>query len=76
MTRNAGPASRGIVDRLARNTQISARKDESRLMDMALVELAGAVLALMYVIRGKDVRVISLRRASRKERSIYEQAPK
>jgi uncharacterized protein len=38
---------------------------EPRLQDVALVEMAGEVLSLVYVLRGKNVRVISFRRASR-----------
>jgi uncharacterized protein len=52
----------------------SPRKDEERLVDMATVEQAGTVLVLVYVERGADVRIISFRRASRRERSVYEQA--
>jgi uncharacterized DUF497 family protein len=50
----------------------SPRADELRLMDMALVEVAGVVLVLVYVMRQPDtVRVISLRRASKQERILY-----
>jgi uncharacterized DUF497 family protein len=50
----------------------SPRADELRLMDMALVEVAGVVLVLVYVIRHPDtVRAISLRRASKQERTLY-----
>lgn len=52
----------------------SPRRDEKRLLDMAMVELAGTVLVLVYVLRGDNVRVISFRRASRAERRFYEQA--
>ncbi len=41
-------------------------------MDIALVERAGVVLVLVYVLRdSNEVRVISLRRASKHERSLY-----
>jgi uncharacterized DUF497 family protein len=50
----------------------SPRGDEPRLMDIALVEVMGVVLALVYVERGETVRAISLRRASKAERKIYE----
>jgi uncharacterized DUF497 family protein len=46
----------------------STRAKEFRLVDIALVEVAGVVLALVYVERDDDVRVISFRRASRQER--------
>ena len=50
----------------------SARNDEARLMDVALVEVAGVVLVLVYVMREPDeVRAISLRRASKQERTLY-----
>ena len=50
----------------------SPRGGESRLIDLALVELAGVVLVLVYVLREPhEVRVISLRRASKQERSLY-----
>lgn len=50
----------------------SLRGDEPRLMDVALVEVAGVVLVLVYVTRQPDtVRAISLRRASKQERTLY-----
>ena len=50
----------------------SLRGDEARLMDIALVEVAGVVLVLVYVMREPDtVRAISLRRASKQERTLY-----
>ena len=50
----------------------SPRTDELRLVDMALVELAGVVLVLVYGMRHPDtVRAISLRRASKQERTLY-----
>ena len=52
----------------------SARADEARLMDMAMVEVAGVVLVLVYVLREpNEVRAISLRRASKQERTLYAQ---
>jgi uncharacterized DUF497 family protein len=52
----------------------SVRTDEARLMDVAMVEVAGVVLVLVYVLREpKQVRVISLRRASKQERRLYAQ---
>lgn len=53
-------------------TLISPRSGEERKQDIALVEVMGVVLALVYVERGKEIRVISLRRASRAERKLYE----
>ncbi len=45
---------------------------EQRLMDVAMVEVAGVVLVLVYVLREPDeLRAISLRRASKQERVRY-----
>ena len=52
----------------------SPRRAEPRSMDMALVEIADVVLALVYVERDGDLRVISFRRASRRERVRYVKA--
>lgn len=52
----------------------SVRNGENRLMDVAMVEVAGVILVLVYVIRGNTLRAISLRRASKTERRLYEQA--
>ena len=53
-------------------TLTSVRQGEDRLVDITLVEIHGVVLVLVYVIRSLDtVRPISLRRASRKERTLY-----
>ena len=52
----------------------STRNDEARMMDVAMVEVAGLVLVLVYVLREPNlVRVISLRRASKQERTMYAQ---
>lgn len=52
----------------------SSRKGEERKLDLALVEVMEVVLALVYVERADEVRAISLRRASRQERRMYEDA--
>lgn len=44
---------------------------EARFKDVALVEVKSAVLALVYTIRNGNVRFISFRYASRRERSRY-----
>jgi hypothetical protein len=44
---------------------------EQRFLDVALVEIEGAILALVYTIRNENVRLISFRRASRRERRAY-----
>jgi uncharacterized DUF497 family protein len=63
-----------VYDAPNKLTLESPRGDEPRLMDIALVEVMGVVLALVYVERGKTVRAISLRRASKAERRLYENA--
>ena len=55
-------------------TFASTQADENRSVDIAMVEISGQVLTLVYVKRGEDVRVISLRRASRRERKMYAEA--
>jgi len=47
------------------------RRAEVRYQDIALVEIAGNVLSLVYTLRGQNVRVISFRFASRRERRVY-----
>ncbi len=50
----------------------SPQKGAARLMDVALVDVAGVVL--VYVLQEPDeVRAISLRRASKQERKLYAQ---
>jgi uncharacterized DUF497 family protein len=44
---------------------------EQRFLDVAFVEIEGMVLALVYTIRNENVRFISFRRASRRERRAY-----
>jgi hypothetical protein len=61
-----------VFDAPHKLTLESSRSDERRLMDVALVEVAGVVLVLVYVLREPDeVRAISLRRASKQERKLY-----
>jgi uncharacterized DUF497 family protein len=61
-----------VFDAPQKLTLHSPRSGESRLMDLALVELAGVVLVLVYVMREVDeVRAISMRRASKQERKLY-----
>jgi uncharacterized protein len=47
-------------------------RGEARWRDIALVEPNGVVLALIYTVRGYNIRIISFRRASRRERRIYD----
>jgi hypothetical protein len=50
----------------------SSRGDELRWVDIAMVEVAGIVLVLVYVMQAPDiVRSISGRRASKQERKLY-----
>jgi uncharacterized DUF497 family protein len=44
---------------------------EARFLDVALVEQGGSILALVYTIRKGNIRFISFRPASRKERRSY-----
>lgn len=61
-----------VFDAPNKLTLHSTRQDEARLMDIAMVEVAGVVLVLVYVMRKPDeVRAISLRRASKQERTLY-----
>ncbi|BDT68531.1 hypothetical protein os1_27140 [Comamonadaceae bacterium OS-1] len=61
-----------VFNALDKLTLESVRATETRLMDIALVEVAGVVLVLVYVRREpNEVRAISLRRASKQERKLY-----
>ena len=61
-----------VFDAPDKLTLESTRQDETRMMDIAMVEVAGVVLVLVYVMRQPDeVRAISLRRASKQERTLY-----
>jgi uncharacterized DUF497 family protein len=61
-----------VFDAPDKLTLQSPQGDEGRLMDIAMVEVAGVVLVLVYVIRQPDeLRAISLRRASKQERKLY-----
>jgi uncharacterized DUF497 family protein len=50
----------------------TTRRGESRLQDVAIVEMHGVILTLVYVVRGYNIRIISFRKASRKERRDYD----
>ena len=61
-----------VFDAPDKLTLKSQRGDEDRLMDVAMVAVAGVVLVLVYVLRElKELRAISLRRASKQERTLY-----
>ena len=53
---------------------IDARKDYGEVRIRALGLIGDTLYALIFTMRGKVVRVISLRKASRKERTQYEKA--
>ena len=60
-----------VFDAPDKLTLKSPKGDEARLMDIAMVAVAGVVLVLVYVLRAPDVvRAISLRRASKQERTL------
>lgn len=61
-----------VYESPAKITFESARRNEIRKLDVASVE--GVMLAFVCVGRGGRVRAISLRRASRAERRMYEKA--
>lgn len=63
-----------VYENPAKLTLQSLERGEDRHVDIALVEVAGLVLALIYVPRDGDVRVISFRRASKTERRLYAKA--
>ncbi|MEI6599696.1 MAG: BrnT family toxin [Comamonadaceae bacterium] len=61
-----------VFDAPDKLTLESSKASEPRLIDIALVEVAGLVLVLVYVQREpSEVRAISLRRASKQERKLY-----
>ena len=61
-----------VFDAPDKLTLKSPKGDEARLMDVAMVSIAGVVLVLVYVMRQPaEVRAISLRRASKQERTLY-----
>ena len=61
-----------VFDSPHKVVSVLERCGEMRIIATALVALLGSVLLLVYVKREDELRVISFRRASRKERSVYE----
>lgn len=49
------------------------RTDYGEHREVALGFLAGAFVALAYTIRGNALRVISLRKANKRERKVYDE---
>ena len=66
--------ARLVYESVLKLTFVSARKGEVRKVDLAMVE--NVLLAFVYVERRSAVRAISLRRASRAERRMYEKTIK
>jgi uncharacterized protein len=62
-----------IYDNPEKLTITIIRNNEMRQLDIAMVEVLGMILAFVYVVRGTDIRAISFRRASRRERRRYEE---
>jgi uncharacterized protein len=54
--------------------QADVRSDYGETRIIAIGEIAGVEFTCVYTLRGESYRVISLRRASRKERDVYQQA--
>lgn len=61
-----------VYDDPEKLTYDTSRQGELRWMDIAFAVVHGRLLTLIYTERGKDVRVISFRPASREEREQYE----
>jgi uncharacterized protein len=57
-------------------TYDASRGDEYRLMDVALAVVKGRLLTLVYTEQDDEIRVISLRHASRTECKQYEEDAK
>ncbi len=53
-------------------TFVEIDRGEPRWRDIARVEPSGFVLSLVYTFRGYNIRIISFRKASRRERRIYD----
>ena len=64
-------AAHRVYESLEKLTYRLKSEPEARFLDVALVELKGAILALVYTIRNGNVRFISFRYASRRERRRY-----
>ena len=56
--------------------KLDTRRDYQEARWAALGQLKDEVVFLAYTLRGEDVRIISIRRANKKERKIYAQAIK
>lgn len=61
-----------VYENPAKLTVHTVRRGEPRVQDVAIVELHGVILTLVYVVRGYNIRIISFRNASRRERRDYD----
>ena len=61
-----------VLENPDRVTLAEVGRGEARWRDLALVETVGSVLAVVYTVRGYNIRIISFRKASRKERRVYD----
>lgn len=61
-----------VYENPSKITLSAPRDSEDRYLDIAMVEVAGRVLSLVYALRDENVRVISFRAASKRERRFYE----
>ena len=57
-----------VVDR------VDDRRDYGETRVVAIGKIAGVEFTCVYTLRGEAIRPISLRRASRKERHVYQEA--
>jgi hypothetical protein len=65
-----------VLENQNRITFAESGRGEARWLDLALVETVGSVPAVSYTVRGYNVRIISFRKASRKERRVYDRLRK
>jgi len=61
-----------VYESLEKITFAEGGRGEARWRDLASVESSGSVLSLVYTVRGYNIRIISFRKASRRERRIYD----
>lgn len=63
-----------VYDSPSKVTFRTERRDEPRMVDIAMVTVLGRVLLLAYMEREGTIRIISFRIAHRNERRAYEAA--
>ncbi len=61
-----------VLENPHRITFAESGRGETRWRDLAFVESVGSVLAVVYTIRGYNIRIISFRKTSRRERRVYD----